>query len=126
MNAVITRAQARGRAIRLVRVWRGLSSEGLADAVGLSRSQLSRCEHGEYEAPITVLDRVATVLEVSAWRLLWLADQLLADRDPFGAAIADSASDAPSPFAGTGPRAADRGCQRPKGAENGDFCGRVG
>ena len=59
-----------GEKIRRVRQAKGLSTQQLADAVGLSSQQIRRIECGQSEATAIVFGRIARTLNTSADELL--------------------------------------------------------
>ncbi len=62
--------QAFGRAVREVRVERGLSQEALAARVGLARSTVGAIERGEVNVLYTVILRLAAGLDMTPGELL--------------------------------------------------------
>lgn len=69
---------ALGRAIRRLRMERGLSQEGLALAAHINRTYATDLENGKRNASIELLDRVAHALALTVGQLLTEAD---AERD---------------------------------------------
>lgn len=59
-----------GRKVRLVRSYRRLSQQAVADAASISRSQLHRIERGKGNARILDLRRLADALQVSLAELV--------------------------------------------------------
>lgn len=59
-----------GLNLRHYRRQKGLSQEGLALECGLHRTYVSGVERGVRNPTVVVLAKIATVLEVPAWRLL--------------------------------------------------------
>jgi XRE family transcriptional regulator, regulator of sulfur utilization len=62
--------QAFGRAVREVRVERGLSQEALAARVGLARGTVGAIERGEVNVLYTVILKLAAGLDMTAVELL--------------------------------------------------------
>ena len=58
------------RNLRRLRVVRGLSQEILAADAGIDRTYVSALERGVYSASITMVDKIARVLEVEPELLL--------------------------------------------------------
>ena len=59
-----------GRNVRHFRVERGLSQEELAHDADMKRSYLSDLERGTRNPSVRALGRIATALNIEAWRLL--------------------------------------------------------
>ena len=55
---------------------RGLSQEELAHRAGIDRTYISSLERCVYAASIDVVGRVAEVLEIEPWRLLFQEHEL--------------------------------------------------
>jgi putative transcriptional regulator len=58
--------------VRVGRAERGLSQEGLARAVGVSRQTISSIETGQYTPSALLAFRIAHALDVPIDRLFWL------------------------------------------------------
>ncbi len=65
---------ALGDGIRATREEQGTSQERLALAAGIDRSYFSAIERGEFNLTLGVLLKVATGLDMPAWRLLKRAE----------------------------------------------------
>ena len=63
-------ALALGRVLRKEREKAGLSQEAFSEQVSLSKNYVGNIERGEYEASLSVLHRIARVLQRSASDLL--------------------------------------------------------
>ena len=61
----LTAAKSPGALIRRFRQERGLSQTELARQIGISQSDLSRMEKGEYRVPLDVLFRILQAFEMS-------------------------------------------------------------
>lgn len=59
-----------GNNTRSFRKVRGLSQEALAFECGLHRTYISGVERGIRNPTVIILEKIATALEVPAWRLL--------------------------------------------------------
>ena len=59
-----------GDKVRFHREKRGWSQERLAEVAGLHRTYISSLEHGRRNATLSVIERLANALEVSATDLL--------------------------------------------------------
>jgi transcriptional regulator with XRE-family HTH domain len=58
------------RNLRRLRQAKGLSQEALADEAGMDRTYISALERGVYSASLTIIDKIARVLEVEPEMLL--------------------------------------------------------
>jgi DNA-binding XRE family transcriptional regulator len=58
-------------AIQVWREHRGLTQKALADAAGISKGYLSQLESGSREGTVTVLQRIAKVLNIDLNLLVW-------------------------------------------------------
>ena len=61
-----------GMNIRLERVKRGISQEGLADLAGLARSTMGIVERGEQSASLQTITKVANALHLELYKLFIL------------------------------------------------------
>ncbi len=59
-----------GREVKLRRVGRGWSQETLAELSGLNRSYIGATERGQHNIGVDNIQKIATALEVPAFRLL--------------------------------------------------------
>lgn len=64
---------ALGKAIVRYRKRKNLTQEALATKSGVTRGHMSVVEQGRGNPEIKTLDKIADVLEVEAWQLLWTA-----------------------------------------------------
>ena len=62
--------------LRRCRTDKGISQEELAHQAGLDRTYISSLERCVYAASIDVVGRVAEVLEIEPWRLLFQEHEL--------------------------------------------------
>jgi transcriptional regulator with XRE-family HTH domain len=74
-NAGTTPDRAFGRALRAVRLERGLSQETLAFEAGYDRSYVSLLEHGHYSPSLIAIFRLARALRVRPSALLVLTEE---------------------------------------------------
>ena len=58
-----------GMNIRLERVKRSISQEGLADMAGLARSTMGIVEHGEQSPSVQTLTKIANALNIDLYKL---------------------------------------------------------
>ena len=72
--------QAFGRAIRELRLERGISQEELAHRAGIDRSYMGGVERGERNASLKNILRVAGALEIPPGKLFARFDQLSSKR----------------------------------------------
>lgn len=63
-----------GAVIRAMRAEKGISQEGLANAIGLDRSYMGGIERGEHNLTVMNLMRISAQLEVDASELFKRAD----------------------------------------------------
>lgn len=69
---LLQQRRAVGRRIRYLRLERGLSQEELAHTAGLDRKTINRAEVGSpHGIGLDVLLRIAHVLEVPPWQVMW-------------------------------------------------------
>jgi transcriptional regulator with XRE-family HTH domain len=80
VSARTASAVAFGRAIRVMRVERGLSQEELGLRSGLSRGFFGKVERGDANPTFETIVKVATALEVPAADVVGLAESYLGDR----------------------------------------------
>jgi len=71
---------ALGAVIRERRAYVGLSQEGLAETVGLHRTYIGAVERGERNVTTLNLAKIASGLDISASKLLGLAEDRIASR----------------------------------------------
>lgn len=63
-----------GMNIRLERVKRGISQEGLADIAGLARSTMGIVERGEQSPSLQTITKVANALNIDIYKLFIFND----------------------------------------------------
>ena len=63
-----------GMNIRVARIKRGISQEGLADMAGLARSTMGIVERGEQSPSIQTISKVANALEIDLHKLFIFDD----------------------------------------------------
>lgn len=63
-----------GMNIRIARIKRGISQEGLADMAGLARSTMGIVERGEQSPSIQTISKVANALEIDLHKLFIFDD----------------------------------------------------
>lgn len=63
-----------GMNIRIARIKRGISQEGLADMAGLARSTMGIVERGEQSPSLQTISKVANALEIDLHKLFIFDD----------------------------------------------------
>ncbi len=59
-----------GKAVRKLRIAKGLSQAALAERAGLSREYVNKLEAGRYDPPLSTINALAGALGVTAQRLM--------------------------------------------------------
>ena len=77
-----------GQKIRQIRKSRHLTQADLASRIGVTQSDLSRMENGEYKVGLDTLFRILQVFELSMSNFF---EEPAAESDPAGAELAESA-----------------------------------